>query len=54
MRRIAELRNLVKFPSVQPLFKVITRFALFKALAFVVGSLALSFLAAALVEEPTL
>jgi ABC-type transport system involved in cytochrome bd biosynthesis fused ATPase/permease subunit len=54
MRRIAELRNLVKFPSAQPLFKVITRFALFKALAFVVGSLALSFLAAALVEEPTL
>jgi len=54
MRRIAELRNLVKFPSVQPLFKVITRFALFNALAFVIGSLALSFLAAALVEEPTL
>ena len=54
MRRIAELRNLVKFPSAQPLFKVITRFALFNALAFVIGSLALSFLAAALVEEPTL
>ena len=54
MRHISELRRLAQFQDARPSLTVIARFALFKALTFVTGSLLVALLIATLIEDPEL